>query len=139
MISRYLDNQRAEPRMKRKMTLPGYVLMGLSAITGGTAIGGGINLVMPTIHEKMNGLATNIQQSFDIKREYKEAGKLRFGRPARNYMERAVLGSDIGITGSETLDEMYEKIRAYIDGYSEEATDAQVLSDRIIQRKVYGK
>ncbi len=122
----------------RNISLLNLALMGATALIGGIAIAEMADFVAPKIQEKVINLKDRIQQNLEIKREYREAGELRFGHPARDPMERAVLGNDIGITGHETLDEMYQKIMAYVEGYSQETTDAEIERDNAVYSRVYG-
>lgn len=122
----------------RNISLPNLILMGATALIGGIALGEVASFVAPKVQERVINFTREIQQGSEIKREYREAGIKRLGHPARNPMERAVLGNDIGITGKETLNEMYEKIMAYVEGYSEETTDAQIMNDNAVYSRVYG-
>lgn len=134
MNSKYLQNQRAG----RRVSLSNLILMGATALIGGIAIEKAVSFITPEVQERVIEFRDGIQQNLEIRKEYREAGELRFGHPARNYMERAVLGNDIGITGNESLDEAYQKIKAYVEGYSKETTDAEIERDNAVYNRVYG-
>ena len=124
--------------ISRNISLSNLILMGATALIGGIAIGEVASFVAPKVQERVINFTKEIQQGSEIRREYREAGIKRLGHPARNPMERAVLGNDIGITGKETLNEVYKKITDYVNRYSEETTDAQVMHDNSVYSRVYG-